>query len=346
MAAGQVPIERHRETIAQLCESFNRVAASEDNRKHSWFSEVRTADQIKEPTEKNQWQALPYTKAMCAMLYVNQSASCILTTRAKALELGIPEHKLVYLHGCSDANDPRTPLQRPHLHRSEGASIAGASAFRMARISSHQLQFVDLYTCFPVVPQVVAQELDLPPDQQLTLIGGLMSHGGPGANTAMHSIAALIPLLRANRGSFGMVYAQGGLMTKHSIGIYSCRETVGEWSREPLAINEGLMAALPVTPLCHSPLGRAVCVTYTAVYKSGELNVVVVFATLLDGDEAGCRFVANVPLECELAISRCQQEGLVGLCGVVSTNAEGISLFVPDPSQLMDTTQVYTRAKI
>ena len=44
---------------------------------------------------------------------------------------------------------------------------------------------------------------------KMTLIGGLMYNGGPGANTSMHGLAAMVPKLRAKAGSY--VYARGFL---------------------------------------------------------------------------------------------------------------------------------------
>ena len=51
-----------------------------------------------------------------------------------------------------------------------------------------------------------------------------MFHGGPGANTATHSIAAMVERLRgfpAGATSHGLVYAMGGVLSKHSCGVYS-----------------------------------------------------------------------------------------------------------------------------
>ena len=40
---------------------------------------------------------------------------------------------------------------------------------------------------------------------KMTLIGGLMYNGGPGANTSMHGLAAMVPKLRAKAGSYARV---------------------------------------------------------------------------------------------------------------------------------------------
>ncbi len=55
----------------------------------------------------------------------------------------------------------------------------------------------------------------------LTVTGGLPYFGGPGNNYTTHSIAAMVELLRDNRGSSGLVTGVGMHMTNHSFAIYS-----------------------------------------------------------------------------------------------------------------------------
>ena len=137
---------------------------------------------------------------MNSMLFVNQSASCLLMSRGKARQLGVAEDRMVYLHGCGDANDPRPVSERPELHRCVPAQVAGEQAFRMAGKTAADMELLDLYACFPCAPAIAARELGLPganteaggrlDGEKLSLIGGLMYNGGPGGNTAMHRWAA------------------------------------------------------------------------------------------------------------------------------------------------------------
>ena len=62
-----------------------------------------------------------------------------------------------------------------------------------------------------------------PPPPPLTVTGGLPFHGGPGNNYSMHGIVAMLDVLRspAQRGTFGMVTANGGFLSKHAAGLYS-----------------------------------------------------------------------------------------------------------------------------
>ena len=53
----------------------------------------------------NPYIGFPYTKLMNSNAFIDQAAAVILTSVAKARELGIPRTKWVYLHGCADAYD-------------------------------------------------------------------------------------------------------------------------------------------------------------------------------------------------------------------------------------------------
>eukprot|EP01050_Picozoa_sp_SAG11_P037571 SAG11_NODE_14882_length_596_cov_1.233400_1_plen_164_part_10 len=95
-------IEQHIEYISKICEGMSEVAARPENQEHAWFPERRTAQEIRTPTDSNRWVGFPYTKSMNSMLFVDQSASCILMSAGRARRFGIPEAQLVYLHGSGD----------------------------------------------------------------------------------------------------------------------------------------------------------------------------------------------------------------------------------------------------
>lgn len=59
-------------------------------------------------------------------------------------------------------------------------------------------------------------------------LGGLPYHGGPGNNYVTHAICAIVEKIRAtalsceySRSISGIVCANGGMLTKHAIGVYS-----------------------------------------------------------------------------------------------------------------------------
>ena len=54
-----------------------------------------------------------------------------------------------------------------------------------------------------------------------TLTGGLPYFGGPGNSYSLHGIAETVAEMRDKPGTFGLVGANGGIMSKYSVGIYS-----------------------------------------------------------------------------------------------------------------------------
>jgi acetyl-CoA C-acetyltransferase len=110
------------------------------------------------------------------------------------------------------------------LHRSAAIRIAGARALKLAGLGTDDIDYVDLYSCFPSAVQVAAAELGLgldDPDRPLTVTGGLTFAGGPWSNYVTHSIATMAELLVSNPGRHGLISGNGGYLTKHSFGIYS-----------------------------------------------------------------------------------------------------------------------------
>src|SRR4029079_16579289 len=80
-----------------------------------------------------------------------------------------------------------------------------------------------LFACFPSAVEGGAGEIGLAPDDPrgLTVTGGLPFFGGPGNNYSLHAIAEMVTGLRDAPGSYVLVGANGGLLNKYSVGIYS-----------------------------------------------------------------------------------------------------------------------------
>ena len=154
---------------------------------------------------------------------VDQGAALLLTSVEQAKRLQIPADHWVYPQAGTDAHDTSAIAERDELHRSTAIRIAGARVLELAGLRLDDLDYVDLYSCFPSAVQVAAAELGLDlddPARPLTITGGLTFAGGPWSNYVMHSIATLAELLVANPGRRGLITANGGYLTKHSFGVY------------------------------------------------------------------------------------------------------------------------------
>ena len=55
------------------------------------------------------------------------------------------------------------------------------------------------------------------------MTGGLTFAGGPWNNYVTHAVATMMEQLRGRPGDFGLCTANGGLLTKHAVGVYSTR---------------------------------------------------------------------------------------------------------------------------
>ncbi len=211
-------IPEHLLRISELWERFSQVAV---NNPHAWLRQPFTAEEIRTPSATNRPVTFPYPKLMHANNRVDQGAALILCSLGAARRHGIPTDRLVFPHVGTDAHDYLNVSNRDNLHSSPAIRIAGRRALEMAALDVDDLDFVDVYSCFPSAVQVAAAELGLSTDQPLTVTGGLTFAGGPHNNYVMHSIATMAECLRTDPGTKGLITANGGYLAKHAFGIYS-----------------------------------------------------------------------------------------------------------------------------
>jgi acetyl-CoA C-acetyltransferase len=219
IAAGE-SVEDHRRRIGELWARFNAVAV---HNPHAWIRKPVSAEEIWRPGPENRMISWPYTKLMNSNNMVDQAAVLVLTSVEAAAHLQVSRERWVYPYAGTDGHDTYGIAERAELHRSPAIRIAGARALELAGLGIDDIDYVDLYSCFPSAVQVAAAELGLPvddPGRPLTVTGGLTFAGGPWSNYVTHSIATMAELLVANPGRRGLVTANGGYLTKHSFGVY------------------------------------------------------------------------------------------------------------------------------
>ncbi|WP_036555487.1 acetyl-CoA acetyltransferase [Nocardioides insulae] len=205
--------------MGRLFAPFTRVAAGNP---FSAAPVQRTAEELVAVTESNRMIADPYPRYLVARDQVNQGAAVLIASVGAARRLGVPEDRWVYLSGHADLRE-RSLLDRADLAESPAAVMAVQHALAVAGLGVEQLSYLDLYSCFPIAVSNVADALGLAADDPrgLTLTGGLPFFGGAGNNYSMHGIAEAVARVRADRGSFALVGANGGVLSKYSVGIYS-----------------------------------------------------------------------------------------------------------------------------
>jgi acetyl-CoA C-acetyltransferase len=231
ISAGE-SIEDHRKRVGALWARFNNVAV---HNPHAWIRKPVTAEEIWQDGPKNRMISWPYTKLMNSNNMVDQAAALILTSVENATRLQIPTERWVYPYAGTDAHDTYAISERAELYRSPAIRIGGGRALALAGVAIDDVDYVDLYSCFPSAVQVAAAELRLPvddPGRPLTVTGGLTFAGGPWSNYVSHSIATMAELLAANPGRRGLITANGGYLTKHSFGVYGTEPPTAEFRWE------------------------------------------------------------------------------------------------------------------
>ena len=257
-----------------------------------------SAEEIATVTEKNPTIGFPYTKLMCASVYVDQAAAVLVCSAAKADEFGIAESKRVYLHGCAQGDDHWYVTERRDLHSSPAIHEVARRTLAMSEKLLADVAVFDLYSCFPSAVEIAQQEIGLSDDdpRELTVTGGLPYFGGPGNNYVMHSIAEMVERMRAQPGAFGLVTANGNYITKHAAGLYSSTALTKPWAREDPAILQRELDAMPKPPFTTAPEGRAKIESYTVVHSKTGPEMAIVVGRLIANN---VRFIANTRHELE-----------------------------------------------
>jgi acetyl-CoA C-acetyltransferase len=165
---------------------------------------------------------------------------------------------------------------------------AAREALRVAGIGVDDIVTFDLYSCFPFPVFVMCEALGIDGDDPrgLTLTGGLPYFGGPGNSYSLHAIAETVAQMRDRPGQFGFVGANGGIMSKYSVGIYST--TPVPWRADRSAELNAEIAALPKVAVTEVADGPATIETYSVRYDWPVRTGIIVGR--LDAD--GSRFLA------------------------------------------------------
>lgn len=317
-------IDAHQHAMGALFSRFSAVAAANP---YAWFPTERSADEIAREAPDNRMVGFPYTKYLNAIIQVDQSAAVILASTAKADDLGVPGHRRVYLHGCSDAAERWNPLDRVNYWSSPAIALCAEKAFAMAGKTPADMAMFDIYSCFPSAVQIACAEIGIETSDRrpLTVTGGLPYFGGPGNNYSMHAIVSMMDGLRAKPGAFGLVTANGWFLTKHAMGVYSTDPVQGAWARESPKSYQTQIDALSSPEIVREPSGPATIETYTVIHGRDRARMGIVIGR----DANGRRFVANTPDDEATLLDLQSREG-VGRPGVARSADDGMkNLFIP-----------------
>ncbi|NMN99972.1 hypothetical protein HH308_01935 [Gordonia sp. TBRC 11910] len=247
---------------AQLFADFTTVAARQAA---AWDPAVRTAADIGTVTPGNRMVCQPYPVRMNAQIGVDQAAAVIVTSVAVARDAGIDESDWIYVRSAAGAAEPVDIMSRNDFHSCPALATALETALRRAGITASDLAVLDIYSCFPIVVKLAAQVLGRPLDARLTATGGLSAFGGPGNNYSTHALVAVTERLRSQGGA-GLVYANGGMLTKHHAVVLDSRRPT-----EPFSGGAASSNVRDHPPIVEPHTGIGTVETYTVEFdRDGE----------------------------------------------------------------------------
>lgn len=274
----------HLRRLGALWSRFSEVAA--DN-PYAWLAQAREAAELIEPTPANRPVAAPYPKLLTANIQVDQASALIMCSAQAAEAAGVPRDRWVFICSTAYAHEEWFMSERAELAAAPAIRAAGQAALHHAGVGIDDVEYIDVYSCFPSAVQIAARELGLSiddPARPVTVTGGLTFAGGPGNNYSGHSIATLVERLRADSEGYGLATAVGWYLTKNAVGVYSARPPARSF-RDIDA--EGSIERSSPRRASSDYNGPATLEAYTVPYaRDGEPEAAIVSAITPDGTRA------------------------------------------------------------
>ncbi|MGE5157460.1 MAG: acetyl-CoA acetyltransferase, partial [Gemmatimonas sp.] len=309
---GQTP----REALVESGELWSRYSEAASTNPNAWLKRHVAAAEITTPSPDNRLIAWPYTKLMVANPTVNMGAAVLLTSLAKAREAGIPDHRLVYPVGGASAEEPRDYLVRDQFYESHPQNAVLTAVMDLVGGDGKAFDAIELYSCFPCVPKMARRTLKLGPDVKPTVTGGLTFFGAPLNTYMTHAACAMVRRMREGA-KLGLLYGQGGFVTKHHALVLS-----REVPRIPLAQESSVQAAADknkraVPEFVTEASGRGSVESFTVLYgRNGEVEHGVVMLRT----DTNARTLARVPAQDSVTLAHLtnMERSAVGSLGEIT----------------------------
>ncbi len=284
---GQSP----REALEESAELWSRYSAVAAGNPQSWMQRAVSAHAIMTPSPDNRLIAWPYTKLMVANPTVNMGGAVLMTSLARARAAGIAAERLIYIHGGASAEEPRDYLERDRFVESHAQNAVLGAVLDLVGGDGRAFDAIELYSCFPVVPKMARRTLGLGADLQPTVAGGLTFFGAPLNTYMTHATCAMVRELR-NGAKLGLLYGQGGFVTKHHALVLSRDAPQGA-----LAQDTSVQAAADrhrgkAPPFVTEASGKGTIESFTVIYgRAGKVEHGVVMLRTA----GNARALARVP---------------------------------------------------
>ena len=262
---GQTP----REALAESGQAVVDLFGGGVGKSELLAEEALAPDEITTPTPDNRLIAWPYTKLMVANPTVNMGGAMLMTSLAKARAAGIPEDRLIYVWGGASAEEPRDYLVRDQFYESHPQNAVLKAVMDLVDGDGKKFDAIELYSCFPCVPKMARRTLGLGPDVQPTVTGGLTFFGAPLNTYMTHAACAMVRKLREG-GKLGLLYGQGGFVTKHHALVLSRQAPQEALAQDTSVQAEADRAKGAVPEFVTEATGKGKVESFTVIYGQGR----------------------------------------------------------------------------
>lgn len=275
----ELDLDAYQAEMAQLWSAYSDKSLS---RKHAHFAAAWDADALIAAGDGNYQITEIYRRWMVAQDAVDLGAALILTTAGLAHDIGIAPEKMIWLTGAAEANEPPVS-ERANISGSDAQVFAVNAALDQAGVTAAQLGPVDVYSCFPCAVFAGIDTMAMPhrANGDYTLTGGLTFFGGPGNGYSLHAITAMVQALRSDGSKPGLITANGGVLTKQAVGVYSAKQPKFAWPGYPV---QGFHNT-PL-PIGSAPGGMGKIITYSRPASKDGLGDAALLLEMADGRRA------------------------------------------------------------
>jgi acetyl-CoA C-acetyltransferase len=315
---GQTPREAMAESGA-LWSAYSLAASENPN---AWLKRRLTPEEITTPSPDNRLIAWPYTKLMVANPTVNMGGAVLMTSLAKARAAGIAEDRLVHVRGGASAEEPRDYLERDTFFESHAQNAVLKAVIELVGGDGKAFDAIELYSCFPCVPKMARRTLGLGPDVRPTVTGGLTFFGAPLNTYMTHAACAMVRKLRGGA-RLGLLYGQGGFVTKHHALVLSRQAPEDPLAQETSVQSEADRRRGAVPDFVTEANGKGTVESFTVIYgRNSDVDHGVVMLRT----SANARALARVPAGDQETLAHLlnMDRTPVGSSGDIVTSDDGV----------------------
>jgi len=267
-------IAENRKELGELYARFTRVAQANP---HANRREVLTGEDISETGEQNQMIAFPYTKRMVSSWTVDQASALFVATEATLRELGWPLGRVIYPVLGVESNAMPALAERADMTRPAAMTqMAKAASAALGRALS-DVEFLELYSCFPIAVKMAAEGLGVDPARDVTVTGAMPFAGGPLNNYVLQATCRAADLLAASGDpeALALVSCVSGLYTKQGFTIWSkSRPSI---AYQTIDVTADVVASEPLREVDNHANGEGEIAGYTVLHdKTGMARAIAV----------------------------------------------------------------------